>query len=210
MATTGKEDGDREAGLEAVIGKISDEVWKPGQTLPEPAPSGCAEPPTVEATGMTKGLEMRKLLALMVLFCGTASADAAETRMWCSEGAQLLPSQEDDGWILKVDGKPDERLANLHDINAADLILYDEGTEQRQNDLLYTRGRIFRPCEIKSAQNKGSDREAKLEAAIEKMRAETSKLEAAIEKIRAETSKPKQTLPKLRRAIALILQDLKR
>jgi hypothetical protein len=157
---------------------------------------------------MMKGYEMRKLLALMVLLCGAASADAANTRMWCSEGAQLLPSQEDNDWILKVDGKPDERLNNLHDINAADLILYDEGTEQRQNDLIYARGRIFRPCE-KSARGQGSDREAELEAAIEKIRAETSKLEAALGKIRAETSKPGQTLPKLRRAIAPILQELK-
>jgi hypothetical protein len=35
------------------------------------------------------------------------------------------------------------------------------------------------------------------------------KLEAAIEKIRAETFKPKQTLPQLRHAIAIILQELK-
>jgi hypothetical protein len=158
---------------------------------------------------MTKGLEMRKLLALMVVLCGAASADAADTRMWCSEGAQLLlPSQGDDDWILKVDGKPDERLS-LHDINAVDLILYDDGTEQRQNDLIYSRGRIFRPCE-KSAGEKVSDREAELEAVIEKIRAETSKLQAAIEKIRAETTKPGQTLSKLRRTIAPILQDLKR
>jgi hypothetical protein len=154
---------------------------------------------------------MRKLLALMVLLCGAASADAANTantRMWCSEGAQLLlPSQGDDDWILKVDGKPDERLDSPHDINAVDLILYDEGTEQRQNDLIYARGRIFRPCE-KRAGEQGSDREAELEAVIEKIRARTSKLEAAIEKIRAETSKP-QTPPRLRRAIGSILQELK-
>jgi|GEM_PF-7022012 len=168
---------------------------------------------------------MRKLLALMVLFCGTAGADAAETLKWCSEGAQLLLSQEDDSWILRVEGKPDERLTDRRDITGADLILYDDSTEQRQNDLVYTRGRIFRPCKAKtSAPEKGSEREAALEAAIEKTRADTSKLEAAIEKaraetakleaaiakIRAETAKQKQTLPKLRRAIALILQDLKR
>jgi hypothetical protein len=158
---------------------------------------------------MTKGLEMRKLLALVVVLCGAASAEAANTRMWCSEGAQLLPSQEDADWVLKVEGKPDERLDSRHDINAADLIIYDEGTEQRQNDLIYSRGRIFRPCE-KSAGEKVSDREAELEAAIEKIRAETSKLQAAIEKIRAETTKPGQTLSKLRRTIAPILQDLKR
>jgi hypothetical protein len=35
------------------------------------------------------------------------------------------------------------------------------------------------------------------------------KLEAAIDKIRADAFKPKQTLPRLRHAIALILQDLK-
>ena len=154
---------------------------------------------------------MRKLLALMVLLCGAASAHAAETLMWCSEGAQLSPSQEDDGWILKVEGKPDERLNGRHDITGADLILHDESTEQRQNDLVYTRGRIFRPCKARtSAPQKGSEREAELEAAIEKARAETAKLDAAIDKIRAETSKPRQTMPKLRRAIDLILQDLKR
>lgn len=154
---------------------------------------------------------MRKLLALMVLFYGTASAHAAETIMWCSEGAQLSPSPEDDSWILKVEGKPDERLNGRHDITGADLILHDETTEQRQDDLVYARGRIFRPCKARtSAPQKGSEREAELEAAIEKARAETSKLDAAIDKIRAETSKPRQTMPKLRRAIELILQDLKR
>ncbi|MGE3872304.1 MAG: hypothetical protein AB7F74_05030 [Parvibaculaceae bacterium] len=154
---------------------------------------------------------MRKLLALMVLFCGTAGADAAETLMWCSDGAKLLHSQEDDSWILRIDGKPDERLADRHDIIGADLILYDETTEQRQNDLVYARGRIFRPCKVKTdVPQKGGEREAELEAVIQNIRAETSRLEAAIEKIRTETSKPGQTLPKLRRAIALILQDLKR
>jgi hypothetical protein len=44
-------------------------------------------------------------------------------------------------------------------------------------------------------------------AMAEKDRVE--KLEAAIEKIRAETFKPKQTLPQLRHAIAIILQELK-
>ena len=168
---------------------------------------------------------MRKLLVLIVFLCGTASADAAETIMWCSEGAQLSLSQADDSWILRIDGKPDERLNGRHDITGADLILHDESTEQRQNDLVYARGRIFRPCKARTGgPQKGSEREAELEAAIEKSRgetsrleaaiiqarAETSKLEAAIEKIRAETSKSKQTLPRLRRSITLILQDLKR
>src|SRR5262245_46580062 len=176
----------------------------------EVASRDCVDLATVEARGMTKGLEMRKLLALMVLFCGAASADAAEKLVWCSEGAQLLLSQEDDSWILRVDGKPDERLTGPHEIIGADLILYDESTEQRQNDLVYTRGRIFRPCQVRtSAPQKGSEREAELEAVIEKIRAENSKLEAAIGKIRAETSKPGQTLSKLRRAIAPILQELK-
>jgi hypothetical protein len=44
-------------------------------------------------------------------------------------------------------------------------------------------------------------------AMAEKDRVE--KLEAAIEKIRAETFKPKQILPQLRHAIAIILQELK-
>jgi hypothetical protein len=37
-----------------------------------------------------------------------------------------------------------------------------------------------------------------------------TELEVAIEKIREATWQPGQTLPKLRRAIALILQELKR
>ncbi len=167
---------------------------------------------------------MRKLLALMALFYGAASADAAETLRWCSDDAQLL-FQKDDSWILRVDGKPDEQLAGSRDIILADLILYDEKTEQRQNDVVYARGRIFQPCRLTpSGPQRGSEREAELEAAlektraetskladaIEKNRAETSKLEAAIEKIRATASKSGQTLSKLRRAIALILQDLKR
>ena len=172
---------------------------------------------------MTKGLYMRKLTALMVLFCGTASADAAETLRWCSDGAKLF-FQKDDSWVLRVDGKPDESLSGSHDIVLADLILYDESTEQRQNDVVYARGRIFQPCRLTTnGPQKGSDREAELQAALEKSRAETSKLEEAIETSRAETSKLEaaigniraatsksgETLPKLRRAIALILQELK-
>lgn len=185
-----------------------------------------------------EGVEVQKLLALMVLFCGAASADAAETLRWCSDDAQLL-FQKDDSWILRVDGKPDEQLAGSRDIILADLILYDEKTEQRQNDVVYARGRIFQPCRLTpSGPQRGSEREAELEAAlekaraetsnladaieknraetskltdaIEKNRAETSKLEAAIEKIRSAASKSGQTLSKLRRAIAQILQDLKR
>jgi hypothetical protein len=163
-------------------------------------------------------------MAFMMLICSTASADAAETLRWCSDGAQLLV-QKDDSWILRVDGKPDERLDGSHDIILADLILYDEITEQRQNNVVYARGRIFQPCQVRtSGLHIGSEREAELEAALEKTRAETSKLEeaiettraqtakleAAIEKIHVATSKSGQTLPKLRHAIALILQDLKR
>jgi hypothetical protein len=160
----------------------------------------------------------------VALFCGTAGADAAETLRWCSEGAQLF-FQKDDSWILRVDGKPDENLTGSHDIILADLILYSETTEQRQNDVVYARGRIFQPCQLRTGGlHIGSEREAELEAALEETRAVTSKLEeaietnrartakleAVIEKIRAATSKSGQTLSKLRRAIALILQDLKR
>src|ERR1044071_966551 len=123
---------------------------------------------------------MRKLTALILLFCGTVSADAAETLRWCSDGAQLL-FQKDDSWILRVDGKPDESLAGSHDIILADLILYDANTEQRPNDVVYARGRIFEPCRLTtSGPQKGSVREAELEADLEKTRAETSKLEETI------------------------------
>src|SRR5262249_12576962 len=101
---------------------------------------------------------MRKLTVLMVLFCGVASAGAAETLRYCSDGAQLL-FQKDDSWILRVDGKPDESLTGSHDIILADLILYDASAEQRQNDVVYARGRIFQPCRLTtSGPQKGSER----------------------------------------------------
>ena len=154
---------------------------------------------------------MRTLLAAIVLLLGTANAGAAETLMWCSDGAQLLHAQEDNSWILRIDGKSDERLTGEHDIIGADLILYGDNSEQRQNDLVYARGRIFRPCKAKASDSeKAKAREAELESAIEKSRAETSRLQAAIDKIRTETAKSGQTLPKLRRAIGLIMKDLNR
>src|SRR5262245_43407277 len=105
---------------------------------------------------------MRKFLAWMVLLCSTACADAAETFRRCSEGAQLH-FEQDGGWILRVDGQADEHLTGSHDIILADLILYGESTEQRQNDVVYARGRIFQPCQVRtSAPRKGSEREGEL------------------------------------------------
>src|SRR5262245_52542970 len=111
----------------------------------------------------------------MMLFCGAVSAEAAGKLRWCSEGAQLL-SLDDDSWILRVDGKPDEHLTEPHDVVLADVVLYDESTEQRQNNVVVTRGRIFQPCKARTnTPQKGSEREAELEAAVEKASAETSK-----------------------------------
>jgi hypothetical protein len=41
---TGKEDGDREADLEATIEAIRKEIWKPGQILSKFAPGDCVDP----------------------------------------------------------------------------------------------------------------------------------------------------------------------
>ena len=48
---------------------------------------------------------MRKLLALMVLFCGAASADAGEPQKWCSpEGVVIIQSEG----AYFLNGKPVE------------------------------------------------------------------------------------------------------
>jgi hypothetical protein len=60
---------------------------------------------------MTKALEMRKLLALMVLFCGTASAGAAPAERWCSKGfdqpAELVIDAFDPVKLLNPQGPVD-------------------------------------------------------------------------------------------------------
>jgi hypothetical protein len=80
---------------------------------------------------MTKGLEMRKLLALMVLLCGAASADAAEPQNWCSVDGVVITQTETGSYLL--DGKPVE-VAREHGNGEEDvlLIVYDD--------------KIFAPC----------------------------------------------------------------
>ena len=67
---------------------------------------------------------MRKLLALMVLVCGAASADADEPQKWCSpEGVVII--QSDGAYLL--DGKP-VAVEHEHSNGEEDVlvIVYDE------------------------------------------------------------------------------------
>jgi hypothetical protein len=76
---TGEKDGDREAELgtdrvaqlERALEAIRKKVWKPGQTLPRPAPDDCVDPARTE-TLMPKGLENANTDGLggLVLRCG--------------------------------------------------------------------------------------------------------------------------------------------
>jgi hypothetical protein len=84
---------------------------------------------------MTNGLEMRKLLALVALLCGAASADAGEPQKWCSpEGVVIIQSE---GAYL-LDGKPVE-VEREHGHGEEDIlvIVYDD--------------KLFAPCGVASA-----------------------------------------------------------
>jgi hypothetical protein len=79
---------------------------------------------------MTKVFEMRKLLALMVLLCGTASTDAAEAQKWCSpEGVVIIQSE---GAYL-LDGKP-VKVGLEHGNSEEDILVIEYD------------GMIFGPC----------------------------------------------------------------
>lgn len=78
---------------------------------------------------------MRKLLALMVLVCAAASADAGEPQKWCSpEGVVIIQSE---GAYL-LDGKPVE--VEPQHTNAEEDILVIEYDEM-----------LFAPCGAASA-----------------------------------------------------------
>jgi hypothetical protein len=84
---------------------------------------------------MTKGLEMRKLLALMVLLCGAPSADAAEPQKWCSpEGVVII--QSEDAYLL--DGKLVE-VGHEHGNGEEDILVIEYD------------GMTFAPCGAASA-----------------------------------------------------------
>ena len=100
---------------------------------------------------MTKGLEIRKLLALTVLLCGAASADAAEpwSWKWCSKDGHVFEAigiaGEVDYWV-KVDGKIVQRGTPEDD--PATLITHGCESEEcaGDNSLVYQH-RVFWPCD---------------------------------------------------------------
>jgi hypothetical protein len=78
---------------------------------------------------------MRKLLALLNLLCGAASADAAEPQKWCSpEGVVIIQSE---GAYL-LDGKPVE-VGREHGNGEEDILVIEYD------------GMIFAPCGAASA-----------------------------------------------------------
>ncbi len=85
---------------------------------------------------MTKGAEMRKVLTLMVLFCGPASADAAVPQNWCSVDGVAIVQTETGTYLL--DGKPVE-VTREHGNGEEDFlfVVYDD--------------KIFAPCDAASA-----------------------------------------------------------
>jgi hypothetical protein len=110
---TGEKDSDREAELEAALETDPQRGMEARPDIAEAAPRYCADTAKPEASPMMKGLEMRKLLALMVLVCGVASADAAETKKWCSDGYGNDPAVfvfSDDGPEIRIKGRLVERL----------------------------------------------------------------------------------------------------
>ena len=85
---------------------------------------------------MTKGAEMRKVLALMVVFCGATNADAAEPQNWCSVDGVAIVQTETGTYLL--DGKPVE-VTREHGNGEEDFlfVVYDD--------------KIFAPCGTASA-----------------------------------------------------------
>lgn len=79
---------------------------------------------------------MRKLLALVVLFCGAVGADAAEPQSWCSVDGVVITQAETGTYLL--DGKPVE-VTREHGNGEEDFlfIVYDD--------------KIFAPCGAASA-----------------------------------------------------------
>lgn len=102
-------------------------------------------------SGSARLSDMRAAMGLVALIFGTTSALSTEPEKWCAPDAKLtaIPANgtSDGGWKLEIKGHKAEILTGLHDAIGASLILYDEGEEDRQDNLLFSRDRIFWPCE---------------------------------------------------------------
>jgi hypothetical protein len=83
-------------------------------------------------------MTMRKVLAWMALIGGTASADAAETQMWCSSDNRQVVVQLSPTTIV-IDGRIVEETQGVTIENTE---RYD-GTD---TEMLVYRARVFSPC----------------------------------------------------------------
>ncbi len=97
-------------------------------------------------------------MALVVLLCGAASADAAVNSSWCSSGfdAPAVLSNGGDGYMLKI-GKKTERLGegrrmgtgmNMSVLPSGDTVMSGEVEQGGETiDIVILRDRVFWPCD---------------------------------------------------------------
>jgi hypothetical protein len=104
---------------------------------------------------------MWKLIAMVALLCGAASADAAEPQKWCSRGfsgpnAFSGPNDNvlavltigDNVLELRIDGKDVTDDYGWEEALTPATISYEsEGIEYKNERALLFHGRVFWPCE---------------------------------------------------------------
>jgi hypothetical protein len=86
-------------------------------------------------------------MAIVVLLCGAAGADAAETVKWCSDGQELLILAN--GPALTVDGKITERLDPEFWREHVTFVTIDyasEDEEYNNEPIAIYQSRVFGPC----------------------------------------------------------------
>jgi hypothetical protein len=101
---------------------------------------------------MSARMTMRKILALMALFCGAVSADAAAQpqETWCSDGfdrlAELVISAGPN-FVLKIAGSPDKTLDKEDDtIYPAIIRNVANDTPPKEYRIWIVRDHVFWPC----------------------------------------------------------------
>jgi hypothetical protein len=134
---TGKKDGGREAELEAAIRSDPEGCLENRADAAEPSARHRVDPARTE-TRMT----MRKVLAFVMVVCGTASADAAEAVKWCDEDGKIVVQLSPTTFV--IDGRIVEQT---HVLNGQTI----EGVTTQRDDrtdkkMLVYRDRAFFPC----------------------------------------------------------------
>ena len=82
-------------------------------------------------------MTIREALALMVLFCGAASADAAEQQNWCSVDGAIITQTKTGTYLL--DGKPVE-------------VAREQGNGEESFLFVVYDDKIFAPCGADAAE----------------------------------------------------------